>query len=479
MTAAEQQPEAGNQPRLVRLTPAVPAERMLANMRASIARGLPVVTPCRAHGLTLSVAGGGPSLADTWPELTGAIGCVNGSLKYLIEPERIISGASYLCAILDAGEHIADMIVADQKVRYYVASVCDPLVFDKLKDCDVRLWHITPQSMVDSDGATALLDEAYPDGWHAIGGGCTMGLRWINLGYFLGFRSFKLHGLDSSFRDGATHAYPDRADTKDRIEFCGRLTRPNFLAQLYDFFGTLNLFCSGFAFDPVEIEVFGDGLLQDQYREWKADQRDLPLIACVKQGSKYGPEYVTRLRDGVARHLSRPHRFVCFTDDPVEGVECHPLPADLPGYWSKMGLFKLKRPLLYFDLDVVITGDLAPLLDWEGFGVLRDWWLPMFNSSVMKLTGKESHVWDAFALDADQSMRACRYGDQQFVTLALPDARVFPPEYCPSYKADRCQDAPPKGARVVVMHGEPKPHQCGGWVAEAWCQTTSTETVTA
>ena len=32
-------------------------------------------------------------------------------------------------------------------------------------------------------------------------------------------------------------------------------------------------------------------------------------------GSLYGPEYVNYLRAGVGRHLKRPFRFVCFTDD--------------------------------------------------------------------------------------------------------------------------------------------------------------------
>ena len=194
------------------------------------------------------------------------------------------------------------------------------------------------------------------------------------------------------------------------------------------------------------------------------------LIACVKTGTKYGPEYVRRLQAGVARHLPsrKDHEFVCFTDQAVEGVICEQLPADLPGWWAKVGLFKLERPLLYFDLDVVITGDLTPLLEWDRFGIIKDWWLPMFNSSVMRLTGNETHVWDAFAKDPMQSMQLCRYGDQEFVTRHMPDARTFPRAWLPSYKADRCQAAPPKDALAVVFHGLPKPCQVGGWVAETW-----------
>lgn len=262
--ALPQEQEAGEDISRFYLSPAVPAEKMLSNMRSSLSRGLPEVTVCKPHSGALSVCGGGPSIADTYRQMTGFICGVNGSLKWILDqPDKPIG--SYACGIMDAGEHIADMIVADPQVRYYLASICDPAVFDKLKECDVRLWHVTPQSTEDPQGVEAILDEAYPYQWRAIGGGCTMGLRWVELGYALGFRTFHLHGLDSSFRGHASHAYPDRADQKDWIEFGGRMTRPNFLAQVHDFGEMLNRFWD---FDcNVSFEVYGDGLLQD---EWKA-----------------------------------------------------------------------------------------------------------------------------------------------------------------------------------------------------------------
>jgi hypothetical protein len=251
----------------VYLSPAVSAEKMLANMRSALARGLPEVTPCKPHRLTLSIAGGGPSLADTYKDMQGYIAAVNGSLRWLLDHETN-GNASYACGVMDAGAHMADMIVAHPNVRYYVASVCDPSVFDKLKDCDVRLWHVTPNSTEDPTGVEALLNAERKGNWHAVAGGCTMGLRWVNLGYLLGFRTFHLHGLDSSFRNGETHAYPDRADTKERILFDGRETRMNFLAQVYDFGEMLEWL---WAFDNnVRMEVFGDGLLQDEWKAFRA-----------------------------------------------------------------------------------------------------------------------------------------------------------------------------------------------------------------
>ena len=52
-------------------------------------------------------------------------------------------------------------------------------------------------------------------------------------------------------------------------------------------------------------------------------------VICMKWGSKFGAEYVNRLRSMVVRHLPHPHRFVCFTEDARgidPAVEVAPLP---------------------------------------------------------------------------------------------------------------------------------------------------------
>jgi hypothetical protein len=89
-------------------------------------------------------------------------------------------------------------------------------------------------------------------------------------------------------------------------------------------------------------------------------------ILSLKWGKLYGPEYVNRLRRGVARHLKRPHRFVCFTSDATgldPEVETFPIfDVDLPEHlaftpWRKLGLFRddlpVRGPSLFLDLDLV------------------------------------------------------------------------------------------------------------------------------
>jgi len=238
----------------------------LSNMRSALKRDLPRVGYRKRHNHTLSVAAGGPSLEDTVGDLTGYIAAVNGSQGWLKDRD-ILPDA---CGICDPHERMADIIDADRRVRYYVSSTCHPAVFDKLKDCRVELWHSSG-----AEGATEICQEADPDGWFMIGGGCTMGLRWINLGYVLGFRRFHLHGMDSSFRDSGTHAYPDRrdGDSKATLLVDGYMTRANFLGQIADFRMLLDRYAEP-DIEPVAIEMFGDGLLQKRWGEYRTKYPD-------------------------------------------------------------------------------------------------------------------------------------------------------------------------------------------------------------
>ncbi len=243
------------------LVPAHKPEELHENMRSSIARDLPVVQVSQPHDLTLSIAGGGPSLADTYKDLDGFIGAMNGSLAFLLE--RGI--APQMCGICDPSPHMVDIIEADPRVKYFVASVVHPLVYDKLLDagCEVFRWNSSS-----IPGGEKILEEIEPDAL-TIGGGSTMGLRWIVLGYTMGFRKFHIHGLDSSFRAKSSHAYPDHQDTKpDWMNFDGYQTRPNFIGQVADFIGWMDRLQEDDV-EPVEIRMFGEGLLQSKFRQWK------------------------------------------------------------------------------------------------------------------------------------------------------------------------------------------------------------------
>lgn len=248
----------GNAPFNFALIPAHTPETLLEQVRSAVSRGLPEVKECSRHDGLLSIAGGGPSLEETWRELDGYVAAANGSLAYLLSKNIV----PQMCGVCDPSAHIADMIEPHPEVAYFLASCVHPLVFDKLRGCRVYLWHLHP-----IDGLDELLNGLYPQGWLQVPGGCTMGLRWLNLGYLNGFRNFHLHGMDSSFRERSTHAYPDHQDEKEWVSFDGYMTRVNFIAQVVDFINIMDELKKP-DIEPTEVKVFGDGLLQKRYRDW-------------------------------------------------------------------------------------------------------------------------------------------------------------------------------------------------------------------
>lgn len=199
-------------------------------------------------------------------------------------------------------------------------------------------------------------------------------------------------------------------------------------------------------------------------------------IACVKHGKKYGPEYVNILRDMVERNLPEmTGRFVCFTDDPA-GINCdtQPLPEGVSGWWAKLYLFEACRgPTVYFDLDTVITGPLDEIMNIRpGFTILREFGRSgdeYYGSGLMAWDGDYSNIWHKW-LAAEKPMTA--RGDQEWIERCLPEVNfwqdLFPGKVL-SFKADRLWSAPPSDAWVVCFHGEPRPHNVGGWVKKVWC----------
>ena len=116
-------------------------------------------------------------------------------------------------------------------------------------------------------------------------------------------------------------------------------------------------------------------------------------ILCMKWGTKFGPEFVNKLASMVSRHLHRPYRFICLTDNDeglAEGIEVFPIPDldvdfdDDPGRkrvqaWKKLLTFKaplydIEGACLFLDLDLVIVDDIDCFFESEGeFFIIKDW----------------------------------------------------------------------------------------------------------
>jgi len=147
---------------------------------------------------------------------------------------------------------------------------------------------------------------------------------------------------------------------------------------------------------------------------------EVQTVICMRWGTRYGADYVNRLHAMVRRNTQRPLRFVCFTDDSTgydEGIEAKPLPhIDLPERvqwfpWRKIGLWQdpledITGDVLFFDIDLVITGSIDPFFDHapeKTYIVAENWTQPgsgIGNTSCYRFrVGAHSYLYDNLMAD--------------------------------------------------------------------------------
>jgi len=200
---------------------------------------------------------------------------------------------------------------------------------------------------------------------------------------------------------------------------------------------------------------------------WNGNPAMLTVACVLKSGGIYDASWVERLRAGVTRHLPIAHRFVCLSDidAPCERIA---LERDWPGWWSKIEALRLEGPVLYFDLDTAIVGeltDIAHCCEVAPFIMLRDFYRPDgLGSGVMGWNAFDVSAisfYERFAIVPAGWMKAIGgRGDQGFIEDAANHDGIFRwqdalPGQIVSYKV-HCRNGIPADARVVCLHGRPK-----------------------
>jgi uncharacterized Rossmann fold enzyme len=206
-------------------------------------------------------------------------------------------------------------------------------------------------------------------------------------------------------------------------------------------------------------------------------------IVCINANNYLGrgAEYVNILSDMVGRNISDKtlYKFICFTDDSTQinsEIDIRPLPVSgLDGWWNKLALFKDGLfpdgdRILYLDLDTVIISGLDEIIKYSGeFAILRDLYRQDgYQSSVMMWgANTHTHIWDEWV---NEGMLKIQGGDQVWIESCVDNADILQdlyPESFVSYKLHAFYHIP-KAAKVVVFHGEPRPHEAKGWVEKVW-----------
>lgn len=247
-----------------------PAEVMVEQARKNLARDLPVFIEQPAHDGKVCIVGGAPSLADTLPALRfhmehGAVLlALNNTHDWLIERGIVPD----MHVMLDARDKNAEFVRNPRKgLLYLMAAQCHPDVFEALKGMDTMIW------VADVPGMRELA-ETVEKPLGLVGGGSTVGLKAMALAYLWGFRQMHLFGLDSCYREGKHHAYPQSLnDNETRLDtvFHGRkfVCSPWMVAQAEDFdHDARQLIAQG-----VSLKAHGQGLLQTILSAINQEQR--------------------------------------------------------------------------------------------------------------------------------------------------------------------------------------------------------------
>ena len=207
-------------------------------------------------------------------------------------------------------------------------------------------------------------------------------------------------------------------------------------------------------------------------------------IICINWGDKYGAKFINRLYASVARNITPPFTFTCFTDS-TEGVRnevlCEKLPelnVEMPktirGIWPKARLWSeklggLQGTVLFLDLDLVITGNIDDLFS---FGDQDDVILATNPAKPFLKIGQTSvyrfPVGKLVPLLAEFKSNPQKVADnyvfeQRFVSKRAPGGiKFFPKKWIRHFRAHCRRTFPlnyflppqlPKEAKVVIFPG--------------------------
>lgn len=194
----------------------------------------------------------------------------------------------------------------------------------------------------------------------------------------------------------------------------------------------------------------------------------------------YDASHVNTLHRMVSENLHIPHRFVCVTDDP-EGVRCETIPlweqphniqtgVDRPNCWRRLKIFSPEAKeifgerVLSIDLDVVVLGDLTPLITDDDFKAMKGKASPLNGSMFLHKTGTRTKVWEGLSRHApdlismhERKTDVRHYGsDQAWMSFKMPDAPVWTPEDG-AYHFTLVGNELPENCRIMFFAGSNKP----------------------
>jgi len=174
-------------------------------------------------------------------------------------------------------------------------------------------------------------------------------------------------------------------------------------------------------------------------------------FVCLKFGDKYTELHVNRLYNSISKHLKQPFTFYCITDNNTNlNKNIHiidlDMSLDIEGCMWKICIFNelvgKDIPLIYFDLDVVLQKDPAPLFKsiqrnkitacsraHAGFNCIEfnyHLFPSYFNSSMMGFYSDDmKYIYETFINHLDYFQVKYHYADDRFISNEFNDCYTF------------------------------------------------------
>ena len=198
---------------------------------------------------------------------------------------------------------------------------------------------------------------------------------------------------------------------------------------------------------------------------------DLKIITVLRSGGDFNPNHVYKIKEMCEKNIKINHSFLCLTD--FDNLDCDSIKLEhnWRGWWSKMEMFKLEGPCLFFDLDNIIRQDITDIIEGlkgVGFAMLDIHWRDIFSSSIMYWDEDARYIYKKFAKDPMKYMHSAwgrLEGDQGFVLKEANPKGIQSHTKCEervvSFKKDLNfgKKFNPDLHSIVHFHGRPRPWQ--------------------
>lgn len=227
-------------------------------------------------------------------------------------------------------------------------------------------------------------------------------------------------------------------------------------------------------------------------------------VICIKWGERYPVDYVNRLCNMVFRNSKCQIDFYCFTEI-SKGLDKRIIVKPLPelkgnpadsrfAYRKEAGLCDNDlgglrgQRVLFFDLDVIVVDNIDKFFDYpqgDDFVIINDWNSPGNKvgqaSCYSFVVGTLGFVKEYFEAHPTEVVKQFHTASQEYlsdqVVRKFGGLKFWPDAWCRSFRFDCLPPGPlrglvtpriPKGAKLIIFHGSPKPHDAlaGRWSTE-------------